>query len=428
MGTLIVVGLNHKTAPVAVLERAAVPGELVGKALNALCACRHVAEAVVVSTCNRVEVYAAVTRYHGGVADLRRFFCDWGRFTPEELTHSLYDYHDEAAARHLFAVTSGLDSMLVGEQQVHLQVKQALLDASAHHACGRRLQPLCEHALRVGKRTRKETTIASGSHSIVDIGVDAASRHFGDLHDRTALIIGAGRTGGLAARRLAGRVRRLLVANRGRDSRERLAARVDATPLPLDDLADALATVDLAVCATESPYPVVDADHLTAAMARRHGRPLVLADLAVPRDVDPTCARIAGVTLVDLDRIREAVDRDHAATDLARAWAIVEEETEAFAAARRTLQVQPTIAALHRRGEQIRQGELDRVAGKLTGLAPEQRQAVEALTRRIVNTLLHDPTVRLKQAAQHHPDDAVLADAAHALFDLPQGAGDRTRQ
>ena len=419
--SVLVFGLNYKTASVGLLERMAVPAERLAKALRSLTDREHVTEAVVLSTCNRVEVYANVTRYHGGVADLRNFMSEWGGVAPEDFAGLAYDYYDDRAAAHLFAVASGLDSMVVGERQIHLQVKQAFLDADQERASGRVLQTLFRRALRVAKRTRAETGISSGASSMVDVGLDAARQTLGDLDGRTVLVVGAGKMGGMAASRLHRVAGRILIANRTPEKAERLAARIAGELVGLESLTDALADADVVLTSTGASQPVIDSTMVERAAARRNGRPLVLLDLAVPRDIEPTCAALPGVELLDIDAIRALTDTGRTGAEVTRARRLVDAEARAFSGWTRTVRVEPTIGALHLRGEEIRRSELERLAGRLGALDDKQRDALDALTRGIVKTLLHEPSVRLKAIAdadaeggEHH------ASALRDLFDLPE--------
>lgn len=417
--SVLVLGLNYRTAPIGLLERAAIATEELPKALASLVRRSHVTEAVVLSTCNRVEAYAHVTRYHGGVADLRNFFSEWAGVAPEDFTDLAYDYHDDRAAAHLFAVTCGIDSMVIGERQIQLQVKEAFARAEAEGTAGRTLHSLFRRALRVGKRARAETGIASGGASMVDVGLEAAAHVLGDLDGRTALLVGAGKMGGMAASRFAGRGP-ILVANRGSDKRERLARRVGATTLDLSELVTGLREADFVVCSTGAPDQVVTADLVAEAMRARPERPLALVDLAVPRDVDPACRKIPGVTVLDVLAIRGITDRGEAGAEVAAARRLVEEEVERFAAWARGNAAGPTIAALRTRAEVVRQAELRRLSARLASLDERERAAVDALTKGIVNTLLHEPSVRLKQLADSRGEEH-YADALRELFDLPPG-------
>ena len=416
--SVLVLGLNYKTAPVGLLERVAVPADLLPKALHSLINRDHVLEAVVLSTCNRVELYAHVTRYHGGMADLRNFFSEWGGVAPEDFTSLAYDYFDDRAAAHLFAVTSGLDSMVVGERQIHLQVRQAYADAEREGATGRVLSGLYRQALRVGRRARTETGISAGASSMVDVGIDAATRVLGDVAGRTVLVVGAGKMGGMAARRVHGTAGRIVIANRTADKSERLALRVDGDVLDFADLTSGLRDADLVLCSTGASTPVVTTERVERAMASRPDRPLVLLDVAVPRDVEPSCAEVPGVTVLDIDAVRALTDTGRTGVEAAKVRELVEQEAGRFAAWTRSVRVEPTISALRGRAEGIRQAELERLSGRLAGLDDREREAVDALTKGILNTLLHDPSVRLKARANAKDGDLYAA-TLRELFDLP---------
>jgi glutamyl-tRNA reductase len=420
--SVLVYGLNYRTAPISLLERLAVPSEHLPKALASLTNRDDVLEAVVLSTCNRVEVYAHVSRYHGGMADVRNFFADWSGAAPEEFADLAYDYYDERAAAHLFAVTSGLDSMVVGERQIQLQVKQAFGDAADEGACGRVLQSLFRRALRVGRRTRVETGISAGASSMVDVGLDAAQRVLGDLAGRSILIVGAGKMGGMAASRLTQRAGRITIANRSVDKRERLARRVGGEQLELARLGEGLRSADFVLASTGAPQPVIDAEMVAKVMATRPDRPLVILDLAVPRDVESGCRDVPGVTVLDVDAIRAVTDSGTTGEEVAKARALVDAEAAAFAAWTRSVRVEPTVAALRIRAEGIRAAELARLAGRLAELDDRQRATVDMLTRGIVNTLLHEPSVRLKQIADQRGAET-HAEALRELFDLPPELG-----
>jgi glutamyl-tRNA reductase len=396
--SIVVVGLNHRHATLDQLERLSVSREQLPKALLSLMQRRHVSEAVVVSTCNRVEVYARVHRFHGGIFDLREFLCEWGGFAPDELAGLTYEYHDERAAAHLFAVTCGLDSVVVGEQQVARQVKQAYLDAEQEGACGAGLAGIFQRALRVARRVRTGTALDGAASSMLDAGLDAARAVLGPLDGRTVLLVGAGKVGALAARRLAANAGRMLVVNRTFDRARRLAAH-GATALPLEQLDQGLAAADLVISSTASRDPVIDTALLAPVVARREERPLLLLDLAVPRDVAAGCRELPGVRVLDVDAVAATVASRPAVEQLDRARALVAEEVAAFTAWQQARRVEPTIAALRSRAERVRVAELERLSTRLGDLDERQRAAVEQLSRGIINTLLHEPTVRLKAAS-----------------------------
>ena len=417
--SVLVLGLNYKTTPIDLLERVAVAAEDLPKALASLLGREHVREAAILSTCNRVEVYAHVTRYHGGVADVRNFLSEWGGVAPEDFTDLAYDYYDDRAAAHLFAVAAGLDSMVVGERQIHLQVRQAYKDAQREQAAGRVLDALFRQALRVGKRARTETGISSGASSMVDVGLDAATRLMGSLEGRTVLILGAGKMGGMAAARVQAEARAILVSNRTHEKAQRLADKVGGVVVPFEDLSVGLSQADLVLTSTGASHPLVDVDLAADVMRARPDRPLVFVDLAVPRDVQPEVAGLAGVTVLDVDAVRALTDTGATGEEVAKARLIVDEEAERFAAWTRTVRVEPTITALRTRADEVRADELAKALAKLADLDPRQREIVEQLSRGIVNTLLHDPTVRLKLLADDRGGELYAA-ALRELFDLTE--------
>jgi glutamyl-tRNA reductase len=420
--SVVVVGLNHRHVTLDQLERLSVSPEQGPKALLSLLQRPHIGEAVVLSTCNRVEVYARVHRFHGGMSDIRQFLCEWGGFAPEELAGLTYEYHDERAAEHLFAVTCGLDSVVVGEQQVARQVKQAYLDAEREGACGATLGVVFQRALRVARRVRTLTELDQATSSMLDAGLDAATSHLGTLDGRTILLVGAGKVGSLAARRLSTVAGQVLVVNRTFDRAERLAQH-GALALTHDQLGHALEAADLVVASTASKDPVIDAAMLGPAMDRRPDRPLLILDLAVPRDVATDCRNLPGVRVLDVDAVASTVASRPAVEQSEQARALVAEELSAFVEWQQARQVEPTIAALRARAERIRLGELERLSSKLAGLDERQRAAVEQLSRGILNTLLHEPTIRLKVASV---DDRGRwqAEVVRDLFSLDDTAGD----
>jgi glutamyl-tRNA reductase len=395
----------------------AVPAEHLPKALTSLKQREHITEAVVLSTCNRVEVYADVTRFHGAVADVRNYFAEWSGLPPEDFVDATYDFYDDSAAAHLFAVASGLESMVVGERQIHLQVREAFRCAEQEHATGRVLQSLFRQAIRVGRQTRAETRISDGAASMVDVGLDAATRVLGDLRGRVVLIVGAGKMGGMAAGRVRGSAERILLANRSAEKADRLAERVGGEVLPFDQLSQGLAEADLVLTSTGASLPVIEQDAVAAAMLQRPDRPLVVVDLAVPRDVEPGCSFVPGVTVLDVDTIRTVTETGPTGAEVAKARLLVEEAARQFGGWRRSVEVEPTITALRSRAEEVRAAELARHAGRLAALDERERETIEALTKGILNTLLHEPSVRLKALADTRGDDTYAA-AIRELFDL----------
>lgn len=419
--TLLVLGISHRTAPLDVLERLAVPADLMAKALLSVTQREHVLEAVVLSTCNRVEVYANVSRYHGGVADLRDHFAEWGGLDPSTFTHLTYDRYDKDAAEHLFSVASGLDSMVVGERQIHGQVRQSFADALEEGTAGSVLNRVFRQAVRVGRRTRAETDIADGAASIVDLALATASQH---LHGAApnVVLVGAGKIGGMAGTRVTDHAKDVAVVNRTLAKAEGLAERIGGSAHGLDQLADRLVDADLVITSTDASRPVVETDAVREAMAHRPDRPMVLVDLAVPRDVAPDVHAIPGVSVVNIESLRRVVAQGPTGDAVRAARQIVAEEAADFQAWCRGVQAGPTIAALRQRAEQVRGDELARLSGKLADLTDTQRDAVDAVTKGILNTLLHEPTVRLK-ALVDTPDGERFIRAFTHLFDLADEPG-----
>ena len=405
--SILLLGVDHTQAPLALLERLAVPAERTRKVLHELATLDHVLEAVVVSTCNRVEVYADLARFHDGYDVLVEWLAARGGLTREELERVLVAKVDEEAAAHLFAVAGGLESMVVGEQQIAMQVRDAMEEARAEGTAGRMLLRLFRQAVRVGRRVRRETTIGESARSMVDVGLEAVADHLdGDITASDVLVVGAGEIGALTVTRLAELgVVDITVWNRSADKATRLAGKVGAAIV--DDLAPAVAAADVVVCTTGAPEPVLDLALLQgAADLRSDPAPVVVLDLAVPRNVAPAAAALPEVTIVDIGEVREVAQRGQTGEVVAEARTLVEEEAEGFRRWLRQIEVEPTIRELRRHAERVRRDELERLSSRLAGLDDDQRQVVEALTEGIINTLLHEPTVRLKRLAdgnaEHH--------------------------
>jgi glutamyl-tRNA reductase len=431
-----VVGANYRSAPLELLERLAVDAERRPKALAGLLDLEHVHEAVVVSTCNRVEVYVAISRFHGAAGDVRRFLADLRGLALGEFTDHLYDYYEERAVQHLFAVAAGIDSMVVGEAQILSQVREAFQAAQAERAVGPVLSALFARAIKVGRRARSETGIGAGLASTVTVGLRVADAQLGGLAGRRALLVGAGRVARLAGRALrkAG-AGELVVANRTPASGAALARELAGRAVPLDRVAEELALADLAVAATAGTTPTVTAATVTDALARRTGPggapaasrpppgPLVVLDLGVPRDVEPEVRELPGVVLADLDALRAVLETDEGPRrEVERVRALIAQETAAYMGGQREARLVPTIRALRARAEQVRQQELAKASARLAGLDERQRAAVEAVTRGLVNKLLHDPMVRGKTLAAR-PDGDLYVAALRELYGLDPRPG-----
>lgn len=416
--TLVVIGLNHRSAPLELLERVTVKGDGLPKALHELCGRPDVREAVVLSTCNRTEVYVVAERFHGAYADVRDYLCDLGHLAPEDIAGHLYAYFDDEAARHLFTVAAGLDSAVLGDTEILGQVRSAWERATAEGAARSALGDLFRHALEVGKRSRTETGISRHTASISHAAVELATDALGTLAGRTVVIVGAGEMGeGMAVALAAAGPASVLVANRTVGRAEELAARVGGRAIPLAAVPAALVDTDVVLTSTGADGTVVDSDDVTALMADRPERPLLIVDVAVPRDVDPAVGRLPGVTLYDLDDLRDFAARGIAerAAEAASVRRIVDDEVDRYLDRTTARTVAPLVGTLHERAEEVRRAELDRIRGRLGALDDRQREAVEAMTRRLVAKLLHDPSVRLKDAAGT-PRGERLAEAVRELF------------
>ncbi len=422
--SLIVVGLNHHTVPVELLERVSVPSGKLSKALHDLSSREHLAEVVVLSTCNRTEVYARCTLFHPAVQDVREFLAEHSGTDPTEFDDHLYTYYDDSAVAHLFGVAAGVDSMIVGEGEILGQVRDAWSLAEAEHATGPLLSRVFRHAVEVGKRARTETEIGRHAVSISSAAVAMAQQRVSSLRRSSVLVLGAGEVGeGMAVALGAAGVADLVVANRTRTRAARLARRVGGRAIALDEIADALVRADVLLTCTGAGSVILQRDDIEAVVEAREGRPLLIIDVAVPRDVDPGAAQIHGVNLLDIDDLRRHADesREQRQHEVAQVRLIIAEELERQRVEHSAREVAPLISALRERAETVRTGELDRFRAKLDGLDPAARQVVEALTEGIVNKLLHEPTVQVKQAAGTARGE-LYADALTALFDLPDRA------
>jgi glutamyl-tRNA reductase len=416
--SVLVVGLSHRTAPVALLEKAALAGDAQAKLLADVAATEHVAESLVLSTCNRVEVYADVDKFHGALTDVSELLARHAGVPLESLTPHLYVHYEDRAVAHLFSVVCGLDSMVVGESQIVGQVKHALRLAQAAGTTSRVLSGLVQQALRVGKRARTETGIDRAGRSLVTAGLGEAVRELGTLSEHEVLVVGAGSMSALAATVASqSGARSVVVANRTLDHAQRLAASVGGRAIALDQLEEAFVTADLVISCTGAVGHVVEAGAVAAAQERRNGRPLVLLDLALPRDVEPAVHDIDGVLVVDLETLASTLtDTEHVA-DVEATKEIVADEVAAFLGWQRASSVAPTVVALRGMAEEVVVAELVRLTGRAPDLDDRTRGEIESTVRRVVDKLLHAPTVRVKQLAEE-PGGQSYADALSRLFDL----------
>ena len=415
--SVIVVGLNHRTVPLELLERMTVPAERLPKALHDLVSRENVTEAVVLSTCNRTEIYATAERYHGAVGDIRASLSETTHVAPEDFAGHLYEFHDAAAVAHLFAVAAGLDSAVVGESEILGQVRQAWESATGEGAAGPALHLLFRHALEVGKRARTETGIGRALTSVSSAAVALAAERLGTLEGKRVLVLGAGEMGeGMVSALASAGVGEILVVNRTPERAQALAHAVGGRAVSLFELPNALVEVDLLLTSTGAQSVIVEHGDIERVVEQRAGRELLIIDAAVPRDVDPAAAQVPGVTLLDMDDLRSFAEVGLAERrrEAVKARAIVDEEVERFRDASTARQVAPVVSALREQFEAIRVAEVDRVGRKLSDA---ERAALDALSRSVVAKLLHEPTVRLKDAAGTVRGER-LADALRELFGL----------
>jgi glutamyl-tRNA reductase len=421
--SVVIVGLNHRTVPLPVLERMTVTSSRLPKALHDLRGRKHLAEAVLLSTCARTEIYVEADKFHGALQSVRDFLAEQSFTPPEEFGDHLYEFYEDAAVTHLFRVASGLDSAVLGEGEILGQVGRAAETARVEGTCGPVLSALFRHAVEVGKRARSETAISRGCTSVSQAAVALAERTLGGLPQAggaSVLVLGAGETGeGMAQALKEKGGASVLVANRTARKAAEVAHRVGGTPVAVGDLGVHLVEVDVLLTSTSSDEYVLTADDLHAVMDERSGRPLLVVDVAVPRDVDPAANAIDGLTLLDMSDITAfaRLGRDARVAEVRSVEAIVQDEVGRYRASTASREVAPLVASLHDRAEAVRQAELDRFRSRLAGLDPKDRAAVEALTRGIVAKLLHEPTVGLKETAGTAAGER-LSDAVRALFGL----------
>lgn len=429
-------GVSHRSAPVAVLEQLAADEADQVKLVERVLQSPLVTEAMILSTCNRVEVYAVVDAFHGGLSAIGQVLAEHSGLSMGELTQHAYVRYSEAAVEHLFAVTSGLDSAVIGEQQVLGQVRRAYANAEANQTVGRILHDLAQRALAVGKRVHAETSIDAAGASVVSVALHVAAERlyrpelgpsYTALAGRTATVIGAGSMGALTAAHLVRLgVTQITIVNRSLPRAQRLAEAIAAqgvttAAMTLDQLPAALATADLAVSCTGAVRPVVslaDVHHALAAGGRDEAaEPLVICDLGMPRDIDPAVSGLPGVSVIDMDRVQREPSARAAAADAEAARQIVAAEVATYLASQRMAEVTPTVTALRRRAADVVETELLRLEHRLPGLDEAQRDEVGRAVRRVVDKLLHAPTVRIKQLAAA-PGGDTYAQALRELFEL----------
>ena len=414
--SVLVVGISHRSAPVSLLERVTVGIAGSAALLAELQQVPAIEEAVVLATCNRVEVYAEADGFHAGLKAVSQTLSALSGVPLDQLSTHLYVHAESRAVRHLFDVACGLDSMVIGESQILGQLRRAY--AASSGGAGRTLHELFQQALKVGKRAHTETGIDEAGQSLVSVGLERAIRAVGPLDGRRVLVIGAGSMGALAGATLrragAGQV---VVANRTAENARRLATSLDGEGIGLDGLEQALVDADVVVSSTGATGVVVSLELVQRAVAARGGRPLAVLDLALPRDIDPLVRELEGVTLVDLASLQEVLATTEAGAGVDAARAIVMDEVDSFLAWQRSVRVAPTVTALRARADEVVAAELARLATRLPELEERAAAEVQSAVRRAVAALLHTPTVRVKQLTEA-PDGLTYDGALRALFGL----------
>lgn len=411
------IGVNHRTAPVEVRERLAIPESRLAEATRRLAGHPGVEEAMVLSTCNRVELLARVSN---GQADLRSFLGEYFEVDAAAYAPHLYEREGREAVRHVFRVAASLDSMIVGEPQILGQVKESYAVARSVGAVHSHLDALLTRAFAVAKRVRTETAVGSSAVSVASAAVDLARKIFGSLKGKQVFLVGAGKMSELAARHLISHgAAAVFVANRTHERAVELAGKFDGQAILFEQLYETVDRADIVISSTGAPHHIFRREHGELFLNRRRNRPMFFIDIAVPRDVDPAMAKLEGIFVYDIDDLQAVVAAhvDDRQREAERAAVIVDTEVERFASRMSSLKVVPTIVSLQEHLETIRQAEVDRSRGRLGPLTPDQELAIEAMTHGIINKILHTPMVTLKTAAAQ-PEVTTLVDVIRRLFQL----------
>jgi glutamyl-tRNA reductase len=417
---LTLLGINHRTAPVDVREKMHIPEERLAEAVADLVHREGIREGMILSTCNRVEVTTSAEDQIDAELVIRRFLtdhhhCDLGNFT-----QFFYRLRQEEVVRHLFRVASSLDSMIVGEPQILGQLRQAYTTARTAGAMNGTLNDVVNQALAVAKRVRRETALGSAAVSVSYAAVELAKKIFGGLQGKTIFIVGAGKMSELAARHLLrSGATSILVANRTLDRAQELAAEFHGTPVPFENLFEHMAEADIVISSTGSPQAIITRPQVEKLLSARRNRPIFFVDIAVPRDVDPAINALDNVFLYDIDDLGHVVDANIKQREREAVWAeeIIQAEVQRTLKRLASRDVVPTIVALEDRLNKIRAAEMERYQGRLAGMTPEQREAVDALTRGMMNKILHGPITELKSGAGE-PESATLVKLISKIFGL----------
>ncbi len=418
---IIVVGLSHKTAPIEVREKLNFPENTLQDALRKLMTYDGVKESMIVSTCNRVEIYASVRESASGIDRIKQFISDYHGLSREALEKSLYVYPEAQGVRHTFRVASSLDSMVLGEAQILGQMKDSFDIALKTKTTSTIMNKLMKKAISVAKRVRTETRLAEGAVSISSAAVELAKKIFGTLEGKNVMLLGAGEMAELAAQHLLGNgVKNIMVANRTFERAEELAKEFKGDAIRFEHFPDALVMVDILICATGAPHYVVNRDMVQKVLKERRNKPIFMIDISNPRNIDPEVDKVDNVYLYDIDDLQSKVDinAEGRAREAGKAEEIVTQEVETYLQWERALDAVPTIVDLREKVEDIRKKELDKTLGSLNGINEDQKRAVDIMSQSIVNKLLHAPLVVLKQAASSQDGgDATIA-VARRLFNL----------
>jgi len=418
---IILVGLSHKTAPVEIREKVSFQGDRLKEGMLRLKSTDEIMECIILSTCNRVEIYATAGRAEVGIARVKEFLhSNQSDMSLEWFEQHLYIHKNDKAVRHLFRVASSLDSMVIGEPQILGQVKESFDIALLNKTTGVVLNKLFKKALSVAKRVRTETSIGEHAVSISYAAVELARKIFSDLRTRTGLLLGAGEMGTLAARYLVNSgIKEIVVSTRNYERALQLARSYNGRVVPFEDFLDELVKVDVMICSTGAPDYVVKFPQMKDIMHRRKNRPLFIIDISVPRNVDPDINRLDNVFLYDIDDLQSVVETNlrNRQEEAKKGEAIIDEEVDVFIRWFKSLDIVPVIVALREKMEDIRKRELEKTLSKLKDLSPQEKQVIDALTASIVKKILHSPMVTLKNSAQSS-NGIMYVEAAKKLFDL----------
>jgi len=417
---IIVVGLSHKTAPIEIRERLAFSESSLKEALHRVKELPEIREGLIISTCNRVEIYANSGDNAPGPPRLRKFLSEYHQIPLEQIQEYLYSYTEQEAVCHLFRVACSLDSMVVGEPQILGQVKKAYQDALEHRATGGILNRLFPRAFSVAKKVRTETGIANHAVSVSFAAVELTKKIFESLEEKVVMLIGAGEMAELAARHLKSNgVREIVVTSRTYRRAEKMAEEFQGTPLPFDKFYNFLDKADIVICSAAAPHYLIRPEKMEEVMKARKNQPMFFIDISVPRNIDPEINNIANVYLYDIDDLEKVVAANikERQKEAIKAEEIVKKEVRQFYQGLENLEVVPVIKSLKEKMEGIRKKELEKGLSHLKGLSPEQRRDLEALTSSIVNKILHDPITQLKKQ-ESEEDDSLYLEVTRKLFNL----------